>query len=236
MTEVLNEETGELTPYEDVTEEVIAAEMTPDAEETPDDEEETEETEPEDVEEAAPGLSQKQIEQRWERIGKAGLAYINRLQGILAEDFGDFRLSPLSLPGMPGFIFDPNVVPLDDEIVRNVRELFGDPSPVERLQATDAFTCPSCNGVGEVLSGSQVPKYRVVLCLDCEGKGFKGPREIKGGTPTAQLPSQAGQQPEEVPEEAPETDHWGRPKHHPGYMVMPYPNMPEHQRPPGYQG
>lgn len=236
MTEVLNEETGELTTVEPEGDDPIVAEMTPDTEETPDDEEETEETEPEDVEEAAPGLSQKQIEQRWERVGKAGLAYINRVQGILAEDFGDFRLSPLSLPGMPGFIFDPRVVPLDDDIIRATRELFGDPSPVERLQATDAFTCPSCDGVGEVLSGSQVPKWKVVECTDCDGKGFKGPRSLKGEQPVGVLPSQVQPDSDEPPEEAPATDYWGRPRTHLGYMVMPYPNMPEHLRPPGYQG
>ncbi len=38
--------------------------------------------------------------------------------------------------------------------------------------STDSMTCPACNGLGEVLSGSNSPTHRLKACAPCTGFGY----------------------------------------------------------------
>jgi hypothetical protein len=164
---------------DEVTEEELASQMTPDGDEpgepgelAPDENEEAEEAEqPADPQpEPEPqGLTEKQLEQRMKRIDTAASNYRNKIGDILGDDLLIMQPCPLCTDGVPAFIF-PGVAP--PEVVEAVRPVIGLPDLHEFKDAPHAHRCDTCAGRGVVLSGSFVQGNEAISCPKCSGSGF----------------------------------------------------------------
>ena len=229
MGEVLNEETGELTPAPDSIEGMIAAAMSDDSEAEPEPEE-AEEEEPEPEPEPEPsGLSEREMGKKFDSLGKRVVTY----RGVIAqfiEDTGQ-PLVPCTLCHelSPGYFIHPDVNPLPEQNVQATKLLLG--LPVDRPLRDDdkSNTCPKCDGWGDVKTGSKVQGKTVATCLECNGRGWIGerlnrtPAEVAAGLPEPLhllgLPAD-----EELLE-----DSWHTPKGHPDFGKLPQ------YRDPGWQ-
>lgn len=165
--------------------------------------------------------TQKEIDAQVSKLEKASTGYLTKIATILGDDLADFKPSPLSLPFLFGFVFDPASVPLDEAVVNATKAFIGDPVPPPLEQAPDAHECPICHGWGQVKTGSKVHPFNVEKCRECNGRGWTGERA--NVTPAQ---AAAGFTPEFVavsddPTEADELDSWGTPRGHPDYGKMP---------------
>lgn len=250
MTEVVDKETGEITEEPTTIEDMIAATMTPDEE----DEEEREESEREEdgsedggyaedhahlvlTAEDAERQAQEQVEQRasvklMEKRFKSrdtrADTYTKAMAELAAETDQPIVRCPVCLPEWPAFIFHPEVVPLNQDQLNVLNILLGNPLMPDFQAIPQARTCPACNGLGRVLTGSQVTNRTTIECLECDGSGWVG--EAKNKTPQVATAPQYVQPNEDgiVPEELPKLDPWGTPDWDTDYMRMPP------ARPPGW--
>ena len=172
------------------------------------------------------GLSQKEIDAKVSKCEKATENYINRVSAILGDDFSDFVLSPLHVPFLVGFIHNPELVPLDPDVVNATKALIGEPVPPPYLQDKGSQTCPDCDGWGMVLTGSKVHGKATANCKACGGRGATGDRwnvAPEALTPGYSVPvTDNGHEAEALLPEDP----WGTPIGHPDYGKMP--NFREH--------
>jgi len=187
----------------------------------PDDDLTPDELEPPDEQPEPQGKSQKEIDAQVTKLERASNTYTRKVAEILGEDLVDFVPSPLSLPFLFGFVFNPDNVPLDEGVLNATRRLIGEPVPPPLVQAPDARTCPTCDGWGQVLTGSKVHPMNVAKCLECNGRGWVGERANITPAQAAQLapvPSEANGFDNEP---AALEDSWGTPIGHPDYGKMP---------------
>jgi hypothetical protein len=200
----------------------------PEQEREPDDvdgppDDETQENEPDAEPEppAEPAVSQKEIDAVTAKLEKASAAYVTKVGTILGDDISDFKASPLSLPWLFGFVFDPAMVPLDESVVNATKALIGDPVPPPLEQAPDAHECPVCHGWGQIKTGSKVHPYNVAKCAECNGRGWVGeranvtPAQVAAGVTPEALANGHDNEPPEL------QDSWGTPLGHPDYGKMP---------------
>lgn len=186
-----------------------------------DDDAEIEEGEDEPEASQPQGPTQKEIDAKTSKLEKASTTYLKKVTEILGDDLADFVMTPLSLPFLYGFVFNPSNVPLDEEIVNATKALIGDPVPPPLVQARDARECPACEGWGRVLTGSKLHPYNVETCNECKGRGWVGERANVSPAQAAGLHSVAAPQDGEPREPAPDEDAWGTPRLHPDYGKSP---------------
>jgi hypothetical protein len=127
----------------------------------------------------------------------------------------------LCASGVPGFIIDPRVEPLNDLQVVAVRALLGMDEGPQLLQAPDAETCPTCGGWGTLKTGSKVHKEREMICRPCRGRGWVGPAADLTPAEVADLPNLAYTNVAPDNEPPPDVDHWGTPLGHPEFGISP---------------
>jgi hypothetical protein len=140
---------------------------------------------------------------------------------------------------MPGFMFSPAAQAPSEDSVKFARALAGMPEQPPLVQASNARTCPACEGWGDVLTGSKRNDQTKMKCQTCHGRGFVGDGSLSNGAPPAAITSAdfAPVAPLDVaPDDAPPSDPWGRSPEHPGYMIMPHAGMADELRPPNWQG
>ena len=187
--------------------------------------------EPEPVEEEAPEghtvvvdvaarapLTEKEIEKRVTACEKAATTWRNRFSSIFEEDANDFKPCPACLPWAPGFL---QPIPFDDgQVSAIVAELTGT-AEADYKRAEDANACPTCDGLGQVITGSRVPSHRTKMCGRCNGAGYvviPGPA-VAGAVPVEQYataPTLTA-----VSEPPVDTDPWGRSRSDPMFGIMP---------------
>jgi rubrerythrin len=212
----------ELTPE---TDEELAeqAEPEPDGIEPEPDEEPEGDDEPEAVAEPEPqGLTEKEIQQRFDKLGKENERHANRVGEILAEDANDLVPCPLCSHFIHGLIY-PQVPP--EEIVNAVLPAIGMAGVNDYQEAKWASRCPDCDGHGLVITGSRIHENVAVKCITCNGSGYT---VTSGAVPAPQGPvgeSQAGDAPlyDGVnPDDPAVAELRAR-----GFMVMPLPKIGE---------
>ena len=221
MTEVLNEETGELTTVVDPVEETIAAEMGD--EETPD-EEPTEETDEEAEREPEPdpqGLSEREMNKRFDQLATRVGTYTKYVETFAEETGQPLVRCAVCLPFSPGFHFNPLEVDLSEEQANVCRFLLGEPLKPAFQNTQRAQACPDCDGWGMVNTGSRVHGKESIQCAPCKGRGWVG--EAADLTPAQAAKPQALNPDEPAPadEELPQLDPWGTPSWHADYYKMP---------------
>lgn len=165
-----------------------------------------------------PAKSEKDIEKAMTALAKEAERHAGAVNRIMGEDALELELCPLCWPGAPGFRFPGEPEPAQLEAVL---EAIGRQPSADYANAGDARKCDDCNGLGEVLTGSLAPKFRLKLCAPCNGTGYV----MVPGPPAGNGASQVSTAPSPVPvaaaEPAPEADFWGRTREHPDYGRMP---------------
>ncbi len=114
-------------------------------------------------------LSEKQLNQAFEKLAREGKRHRDRLDEIMGEDALALTECPLCSPEMAGWRFP---VEPDDATKDLVRAAIGDRAALDYEHAPDANTCPACKGLGDVLTGSLVPDRRTKPCSQCNGWGY----------------------------------------------------------------
>jgi|SRR5579859_1372722 len=149
-----------------------------DAEHDDDDDEDDDDTADDDEpreDENAP-LSEKEREKRWQKIDAEKVRHAKRLGEIMGDDATQLIPCPVCMDGMHGWIFPPEVAPLDDTAIARIRQVIGLPDLTTFMDDPEARRCDACGGLGKVKTGSNVPGYEVRECGKCLSKGWVGIR------------------------------------------------------------
>lgn len=178
------------------------------------------------AEQAEMRASMKQLEKRFKsRDGRAD-TYTKAMTELAVEVDAPIVRCPLCLPEWPGFIYHPEQVPLNQDQLNVCNILAGNPLMPDFQPIASAQTCPACNGLGRVLTGSQVTNKTTIECPECHGDGWGG--EAKNKTPQVAAAPQYVQPNDDglPPDELPKLDPWGTPEWDGDYMRMPQARTP----------
>ncbi len=150
-----------------------------------DEDEDAKQADPEPVEpepEPAPsGLTEKEIEARFDKIARENERHAKRVGEILEEDATDLLMCPLCSSFIGGFVLN---APVADEPRAATLGFLGVIDASELPQADYLERCETCKGRGEVKTGSTRPGYEAANCAACEGKGYRNagaPVVLNGG-------------------------------------------------------
>src|SRR5207244_8561174 len=141
---------------------------------------------------------------------KRATTWRNSVSDVLGEMALDMEPCPRCLPFAPGFILPANLAPLGDDQKLAVKLSIGELAPLELKQDPDSFRCEPCDGNGDVLTGSRKESEKRAKCLNCDGRGWIGPRLDKIRQRPPAEPIAVNGDAHADPEPAPTTDPWGR--------------------------
>jgi hypothetical protein len=173
----------------------------------PDDAEQTEpEPEPDDTEpepepepDAAPEAdSYARVEEIGKQLDKLRQHVAKRLGAILGDDAPFYTECELCTPfGVPGFR---PPVDLPPEVQGALYHLLGQHAPSDYQPDKHSTGCPSCNGFGEVATGSKIIGQDRLPCVECNGNGWQATDDarrskigaaLNGPTPAEPAPAYA---------------------------------------------
>lgn len=117
-------------------------------------------------------LSQKDIEQRLEKLNREGERHFKRVHEIMREQMRDLAPCELCWSFAPGFRFQP----VPDEQRANVMIALELSEVAAYVHDRHSEACAECNGWGMVATGSKVNGQDALTCLNCGGKGWMGDR------------------------------------------------------------
>jgi hypothetical protein len=169
---------------------------------------------------AVEGLSEKELERRAERIGRANVTYVKKLGEIMEQDFALLEACPRCVPGgFFGHYF--TGAPIEPEQKAAVLLSVGEEAP--KVSERDSYSrrCEQCDGWGKVLSGSRLNQEKTLVCIACKGRGWVAVGDER------RVPSQAVTEPApvngapEFVEQPPDADPWGRTPNDPDYGKLP---------------
>lgn len=110
------------------------------------------------------------LEERGKRFDTLSKHVAKRTGEILGEDATMAMECPLcSFYGMPGWV---PTVPPPEELQSALLHYAGLRAPSDYARDGYSSACSKCNGLGEVLTGSQVMGQERLPCYDCQGKGW----------------------------------------------------------------
>ena len=191
----------------------------------PDQEPEEEPIEPEEEPEPEPApsgkLTPEQLDKGFKAVDRRQESYTKFVTDFAAEADQPLARCPVCLPNVPGFVFDPAQVPWAEYQAEAARFILGKPPIGEYPLDTQAATCTTCEGYGKVRSGSKVHDQEVLKCLNCNGRGWVGPRATRqpDNLPgLVEVPTLAA---EDQPVDVPRKDPWGRSPDDEPFGVMP---------------
>ena len=114
--------------------------------------------------------SEKEIEQTYKKLDAETARHVKRVAELVGEEaFAHLVVCELCDPSMPGFRWPR---PPADEVKAAVRMAIGDRQPENWQADTYSRRCDSCQGLGEVLTGSQVRGQETLGCLECGSRGW----------------------------------------------------------------
>lgn len=201
----------------------------PDAESLDEDETQTatpDETEGDAAAEETPpsveGLSERDIEAKFRRIGRAYNSFTKKVDETMGADVSLLTPCPLCTGGIPSFLFPDAGSRIDHDTRNAVLVAIGEPPREVTEQDPFSRICETCNGQGRVLSGSHVNAWVTLACIPCNGTGWVAVGDERRSVttpaqPVAVTPNGAT----ETAEPAPDLDPWGRPATDPDYGRMP---------------
>lgn len=134
------------------------------------------------------------MEKGVDRLAREAVRHRNRIEEIMGEDALVLQPCVLCEEIIPGFVMPPA---LDDARKAKVRVMIGDKEPAAWQADLHSRRCADCDGLGEVLTGSQVHGQETLPCVACKGKGWIGDHE-RGAVappPPPQLAEVAGNGP-----------------------------------------
>lgn len=148
--------------------------------EPPDEEPEDEPSEPteppaeEPAEEPAPpeGKTSAEWEKVFKEVDRLRKDTARRVGNIFGEEATALMDCPLCLNVAPGYLWPPDVAPLDEQQVTAIRMLLNMPVATDYVQSDAYEPCPKCAALGNVRTGSKVQNQEIVTCQRCQGRGY----------------------------------------------------------------
>jgi hypothetical protein len=188
-------------------------------------------SEPEsDVQPEAPqAMSERDFERAAKKLDAAAKRWRAQVAEFVEMTGQSLIANETDLDFCPGYVFHPQVRPLDEEQAQFARVLLGDPIEPAFVQDLLSHACEDCEGWGRVKTGSKVAGRTVIDCPRCKGAGFisqRPPDEIRptsvngGGEPANVVLSEQEQAGE---------DAWGTPRSHPDWGKAPQYRSPTWQ-------
>jgi hypothetical protein len=179
--------------------------------------------------EAAAQMSEREFERAAKKLDAAAKRWRAQVMEFVEATGQSLIANETDLDFCPGYVFHPQVRPLDEEQAQFARVLLGDPIEPAFVQDRESHACEECEGWGRVKTGSKVAGNAVIDCLRCNGRGFitSRPRE------EIRLPSPNGggeganvvlSEQEQAGEDA-----WGTPRSHPDWGKAPQYRSPTWQ-------
>lgn len=208
---------------ETVEEPVVETETEPDEQTDtpaePDEDAETDEEMDADVDVDAPTptpapemMTERQLEEASKKLEQSAKTWRSRVETILGEAANDLVPCELCNPIIPGFHFPAELEqPRDDQHAR-LLEVLRTPSAPEFQLATHVRRCGTCDGYGQVLSGSKVPGKERVTCPTCKGNGFQGQGDVPSQPQTQPGNGQVEFPADTQPLTQDDNDAWGSPR------------------------
>lgn len=163
-------------------------------------------------------VTDEDIERMTRQLEQEAARHAKRIAAIMGDQVAELVRCVLCPPQIGGFRYP--VVP--EEAQREaVKQAIGIGNLDRFREATDAQRCATCEGLGQVRSGSEVVGEQTLRCLSCQGKGWtsaapqrqgqQAPAAIAHVEPDANTPLEA----------KPDLDPWGTPPDDPDYGKMP---------------
>lgn len=197
------------------------------------DEEEQDESEPQEQSQEEPDAFARPGSRAFEKaersLATSVKTYLNAVNRFAEATGQSLILNESSLEWAPGFNFHPQVAQLSEEQAQFARLLLGEGLRPNFAQDPQARECPTCEGWGQVKTGSKINPHTVIRCRQCQGRGYVGPagQTANGAAPALEL---APEPPEGEPVASrDDLDPWGTPPAHPDFGKMPQ------YREPGWQ-
>lgn len=174
--------------------------------------------EPESPPEAATeALSEREIEQAFDKLDREAKRHRSRLDEILGEAALVLDQCPLCLEHLAGWLY---LSELDPEHAQAVIDVLSGFKPGDYAEAAYARACDACKGLGLILTGSRVPERRTIPCRKCNGFGFvttETPTAAPVATAAPETPPETFSAPSETP---PDRDFMGRTRDDPNFGVL----------------
>jgi hypothetical protein len=170
-------------------------ELAPDEEEAEDEPD----AQPEPVEQPEPdeptGLTEKQLDETRKKLDRENERHRARISDLIGDEAVLLEPCPLCTGFADGYRFPVEPPP---DVIEATRVAIGLPDLSNFQQSTTTRECPSCVGLGVVLSGSKVPENAAITCVACNGSGYvvlnatgeiTGPTALSNGSPSQELPA-----------------------------------------------
>lgn len=209
---VIDRETGEVTEDEPTTEP-----------ENPDAEPEEPLAEPEEPEEEEPEAhvpaSLTVLAERDRKLESETRRHENALRKLYGDDFETLAPCPLCLAD--GWVAPTPPGVMDPEQWLAIQAASGQLTDAEYRDAPYAVRCETCDGWGEVASGSRTEAGRLIVCRDCSGNGWREQVAQTAGVPMVSamhpvLSNGSAEDPASVLR-----DQWNRPAGHRHFGIPP---------------
>lgn len=180
-----------------------------------DEEQEAEEAETPTPEPEPEPVSEAQAEAILKSLEREAVRHHREVVKRAGPMYADLTPCPActGMPGTPGFIV--TQLPPDQEEARRqivAQALGASAEPVYQADP-ERETCPTCQGLGKLTTGSRVPNQDALPCRVCNGQGWK--QKLTPVQPVVPVPA-PGTNVAGVTEDA-----WGRPLGHPHYAMAP---------------
>jgi hypothetical protein len=178
--------------------------------------------EPSDVQpEAAAQMSEREFERAAKKLDAAAKRWRAQVAEFVETTGQSLIANETDLDFCPGYVFHPQVRPLDEEQAQFARVLLGDPIEPAFVQDLLSHACEDCEGWGRVKTGSKVATQNVIRCHRCNGHGYISTRGYEQEAPIA---VNGGGEPANVvlsEQEQSGEDAWGTPRSHPDWGKAP---------------
>lgn len=125
----------------------------------------------------APAMDEKAIEKAHRDAEKLRKDVAGRVSRIFGEDVVHMVECPLCSETAPGWLWDPQKVELQDDHLARVLLALGVVGPKRLKHDPYRVTCPTCDGEGQLETGSKVPGMNVIDCETCAKKGWVDSRQ-----------------------------------------------------------
>lgn len=191
-------EPGEPEHLADDERELLAAEQEPEASEYP---------------APPPAVTDADMERIGKLIDKEGDRHQAAVAKILGEQMATMAPCPLCV--VDGFVFSEAPPDFDPERRMAVMVAMGEPGRPSLKQHPNLYTCPLCEGQGDLLTGSAKETTRIEGCPDCGGRGYRDKAQDEATNLTAQIMPQTGTGTVQVDQTGGQPDPWLRPAGHP---------------------
>jgi hypothetical protein len=172
-------------------------------------------TEPPAPEERA--MSERELEQAFDKLDREAKRHRGRLDEILAEAALTLVPCPLCQENLAGWYWPEQLNPEHAQAVIDALAGF---QPDDYATAAYVQACVACNGLGQIITGSRVPDRRLVPCRACNGFGYQSSETAPAPAVVAPAPTTAPETFTAPTEAPPDVDFMGRARTDPNFGVL----------------